>query len=193
MKTFTSNKQIAYEARYWWLSLITGILFIITGFWVFRTPVESYLMLAVLFSVVFFVNGIIEIYTAISERKETDGWGWILAGGILDLIIGFILMTYPAISISILPFIVGFGLMFRSIMAIGISINMQIYEVKNWGWMLFFGIIGLLFSIFLLMNPVIAGLSIVVWTAMAFLVIGFYKIWLAFQLRQLKKDLQKSN
>ncbi|MCW5921568.1 MAG: DUF308 domain-containing protein [Saprospiraceae bacterium] len=189
MNTTSFINQSAYAVRHWWASMLLGILFIVTGFLVLRTPVESYMALAMLFSVAFVANGILEIYMAVSERKETRGWGWILAGGIIDLLIGIMLVSNPLLSMTVLPFVVGFGLMFRSMMAIGVSINLQILAVKNWGWLLFFGIAGLLFSFFLLRYPVYAGLTVVVWTAMAFFSIGIFRIWLAFQLRQLKKQL----
>lgn len=181
--------QIVYTTRHWWISLLLGIFFLVTGFLVLRTPVESYLALAALFSVTFLVNGMFEIFTAISERKETQGWGWILAGGIIDLAIGVMLVSNPMLSLTVLPFVVGFGLMFRSMMAIGVSISLQGIGIKNWGWLLFFGITGLIFSFFLLRHPVFAGMTVVVWTAMAFFSIGIFRIWLAFRLKELNKQI----
>lgn len=142
--------------------------------------------LATLFSVTFLVNGIFEIYSAISMRKETQGWGWILAGGIIDVLVGIILVSNPLLNLTVLPFVVGFGLMFRSMMAIGVSFDLNSFGVKGWGWLLAMGIAGLIFSFFLIRNPVFAGITVVIWTAMAFFCIGIFKIGLAFQLKKLK-------
>ena len=92
-------KTVKTAINYWWVSLLSGIFFVIVGIWVFKTPLESYLALAILFSVAFFVSGIFEITYAVSNRSQLEGWGWALTGGIIDLILGFILMSNPAITL----------------------------------------------------------------------------------------------
>ena len=178
-------KTLKNATKYWYLSLILGVLFIITGILVLRTPLESYLTLSILFSVTFFVNGIFEIVYSISNRRQLDNWGWVLAGGVVDLLFGLWLMSSPLVSITILPFVVGFMLMFRSFAAIGFAVDLKSFGVKEWGWLLALGILGMLFSFVLLWNPMIAGFTIVMWTALAFLTIGVFKIFLSFKLKQL--------
>jgi uncharacterized membrane protein HdeD (DUF308 family) len=178
-------KTLKNATKHWYLSLILGVLFIITGILVLRTPVESYLALSILFSVTFFVNGIFEIGYSVTNRKELDNWGWVLAGGVVDLLFGIWLMSSPLVSITVLPFFVGFMLMFRSFAAIGFAVDLKSFGVKEWGWLLALGILGMLFSFVLLWNPMIAGFTIVMWTALAFLTIGVFKIFLSFKLKQL--------
>lgn len=188
----TLIKTLKEATKHWYLSLILGILFIVTGILVLRTPVESYLALSVLFSVTFLVNGFFEIVYSITNRKQLDNWGWVLAGGIVDLLFGAWLMWSPMVSVAILPYFVGFMLMFRSFTAIGFSIDMKSFGIKDWGWLLAFGILGLIFSIILIWNPLLAGLTIVMWTASAFITIGFFKIFLAFKLKQLNTFVKKA-
>lgn len=183
----------AYSSRHWWVGLLSGILFLIVGVWVMLTPLESFLVLATLFAVMFLINGVIEIVTAILERKVAHAWGWRLAGGIFDLVIGIILVANPMLNFAVLPFIVGFGVLFRSVMAIGDSIKMRGYAIGSWGWLLALGIIGLLFSFILLRNPILAGMTVVVWTSLAFSTIGVFSIWFAFALRALGKAGQTSD
>jgi uncharacterized membrane protein HdeD (DUF308 family) len=54
--------------KHWWISLLPGILFILTGIWVSLTPLASYVALSILFSMLFFVNGVLEILFAIVNR-----------------------------------------------------------------------------------------------------------------------------
>lgn len=178
-------KTLKSAVKHWYLSLILGILFIITGIWVILTPLESYLALSMLFSVTFFVNGFFEIVYSVSNRKLIDNWGWVLAGGIVDLLFGFWLMSSPLISIAVLPFVIGFILMFRSFSAIGFAIDMKSFGVKDWGWLLAIGILGMLCSFILLWNPMLAGLTAVIWTSSAFMAIGVFRIWLSFKLKAL--------
>jgi uncharacterized membrane protein HdeD (DUF308 family) len=173
----------------WWISLLLGILYIIVGIWVFQTPLESYISLSIIFSIFIFISGILEIVFSISNRKEIDGWAWYLMGGILDLIIGILLVSNPLMTMVILPFYVGFWLLFRGIMAIGVSIQSKSFGITNWGWMLLSGIATTIFSILVLANPVFGGFSIVYMTAFAFIMIGIFRIFLGFDLKRIKNNL----
>lgn len=185
--TILSSAQSAIKN--WWISLLIGVLYIIAGVWVFQTPLASYISLSILFSAFILVSGVFQIAFAISNRNEIQGWGWYLAGGIIDLIIGILLITHPLMTMAILPFYVGFWLLFQGFMAIGLSFQLKSVSVPSWGWLLFLGILTLLFSFLLLANPVFAGLSIVYMTAMAFVTAGVFRIILAFNLKKLKNSL----
>lgn len=181
------NNNLLQSAKYWYLILILGIILVIVGIWVFSTPVLSFTTLSLLFAMSFFVTGILEIIYAIGNRKEMANWGWSLVGGIIDLLIGILLMSLPLTSMMFLAYYVGFGILFRSVMAIGNAIDLKKLRVGDWGYFLFLGILGLLFSFILIWNPVFAGLTIVFYTGMAFIIMGIFQIYLSFRLRKIKK------
>ncbi|WP_452229153.1 HdeD family acid-resistance protein [Lacinutrix sp. MEBiC02404] len=179
--TILSSAQAA--VKNWWISLLLGILYIIAGVWVFQTPLASYVSLSIVFSIFIFASGISQIVFSISNKNDIQGWGWYLAGGILDLIIGILLISHPLMTMAILPFYIGFWLLFQGFMAIGLSFQFKSAGIPSWGWLLFLGILTLLFSFLLLANPVFAGLSIVYMTGMAFVTAGLFRIALAFHLK----------
>ena len=185
MSNQATFKTLKSAIQYWWVSLLLGVLFILLGLWVLKTPLQSYLALSMLFSISFFVSGIAEIFYAVSNKDHLDGWGWILTGGIVDLLIGILLIPNPALSMLILPYFIGFGVMFRSIMAVGQSFELKTYGGGEWVWLLLLGILGLLFSFILLWNPLFAGMTIVMWTALAFITIGIFRILVSFKLKKL--------
>ena len=92
-------KTAVNSGKYWYLPMITGIIFVSVGVWLLRPPLGSYVTLAMLFSFTFLIAGLIEIIYAISLRKVIDSWGWSLAGGIVDFLIGVLLVSQPEISI----------------------------------------------------------------------------------------------
>ncbi len=53
-------------------------------------------------------------------------------GGLLSLAAGIILIIYPGISIVILPFVVGFTLLFLSFLLMGFSFEMKNLGILNW-------------------------------------------------------------
>lgn len=179
-------KTIKNTVRYWYMPLITGIIFILVGIFVFVTPLESYLTLSVFFSISFLVSGIFEVFFAVSNRKEMDNWGWFLVSGIFYLLTGIILVMNPEISITILPLFIGFTILFSSIHAIGIAYDLKNYGIMDWGNLAIIGFLGLLFSFFLIWNPVFTGISLIVWTGLAFVSIGIFGIYVSVKLKKLK-------
>ena len=184
-------KVIKNSVKHWYLPLITGILFIAVGILVFATPAESYVALSVIFSISFLITGAFDIFFSISNRNEMEGWGWDLSLGILSLLVGVLMIIHPEISMVTLPFFVGFVLLFRSIMAIGVSLELRNYYILDWGYLLAIGILGTVFSLILLWNPAFAGLSLVIWTALAFIALGAFSIYLSLKLKKLH-DIPKT-
>ena|SRR5690554_5133824 len=189
MKNLNLKTSIG-SVKYWYLPLITGIIFILVGIWVFRTPLGSYITLALLFSLTFLVAGLIEIIYAVANRKEIDSWGWSLAGGLVDLFIGILLVSQPQVSIAFLPIYIGFGILFRSAVAIGWALELKRQKIMDWGNLLGIGILGSIFAFIILWNPLFAGMTLVIYTGIAFLLVGLFQVYHALRLRKIKKALQ---
>ena len=104
--------------------------------------------------------------------------------GVIDFAIGALLVSQPAISMIVLPFYIGFAILFRSMLAIGWAIEIRRQATQNWGYLLVVGILGVIFSLIMIWNPVFAGMTIVFYTGWAFIVIGAFNVYLAFKLRK---------
>ena len=189
MKTFL--KTVNNAIKYWYIFLIIGILFTALGLYVFATPLESFITLALFFSLSFIFSGLSEIMFASFNHKEVDNWGWILASGVISLLLGIIMTVRPEISMATLPFYIGFIVLFRSLMAISTAIDLQNYDASNYNGLLLLGILGLIFSFVMLWNPIFAGMTLVFWTGAALLSIGIYNIFFAFKLRRIHKTHQE--
>lgn len=180
-------KSIRKSARYWFIPLIVGILFIILGGYTIATPLKSYLALAVLFSLSFLITGTSEVIFAFVNRKEIENWGWSLSLGIITAIIGVLLIINPAVSLVTLPFYVGFLVLTRSIGAIGFALDLKNYGVLDWGNLMVLGVLGVLLSFTLTWNPVFAGMTVVFWTGLALISGGLFSIYFAFKMKKIRK------
>ncbi|WP_251619846.1 HdeD family acid-resistance protein [Odoribacter lunatus] len=169
--------------KYWWLMLIVGILSILCGIWVFRHPVQSYFALAMYFCIMFILFGISEIINATSYQRVKN-WGWSLAMGIIDLIIGLIFLSNLNWAIDILPYAVGFILMFLGIDFIGWSTQMQTHKITNWGWVLTGGILTLIFAFLIIFHPLFGIFNIIIWTGLAFIFGGLSSVIFSLTVRK---------
>lgn len=179
--------KIDYAVKNWWLSLLLGLLYVGVGICLMFAPLSSYFALSILFSVSILVSGIFELIFALSNRKNVSSWGWYLAGGIIDLILGIYLVTFPLMSMEVIPFVVAFWLMFRGFTFTGYSMDLKRYGTKEWGWYMAFGILAILCSLAIIWQPGLGALSIVYMLSFAFLIIGFFRIMLAFELKGIHK------
>jgi uncharacterized membrane protein HdeD (DUF308 family) len=184
-------ETIRSDVKNWWWFLITGILFIIAGVVIYARPLDGYVGLSVLFSVVILSSGFGQIFFSLSNSGILKGWGWILVSGILDLAIGTYLLMYPVMTMATLPYFVGFWLVFRSFYLMGASFDLRDLNSGGWGWLLFGGIVVLVLGFLVIYYPVAGAVGIVAVSGSAFIVGGFLNIYLAFQLKNLKTDVSQ--
>ena len=184
-------KSIRRSVKHWKIPLILGILFILCGIGVIMSPQDSYLTLSILFSLSFLVSGIIETFFALQNTKNLNGWGWYLVSGLISLIMGIFLLMYPALSMSILPLVVGFTLLFRSFELLGFAFEEKEAGVLNWGNLAIVSVLSIILSFILIANPVFTGISLVVFTGLSFISTGISSVILSFNLKKLKGSAQK--
>ncbi len=185
----TIFKEIKEAVKYWWLLLLTGLILVAVGIWVFTSPATAYLSLSFLFGASILSIGFFETVFSISARKSLKGWGWTLASGILDIVIGTYLLIYPAVTMAILPFVLGFWLLFRGFSAIGFSLEMKSYGDLNWGWFLLFAIGIIFFAFMILAVPAFGVANIIAWTGLSFIFAGVFRIIIAFRLKKWKSEM----
>ena len=175
MKTIFDELQ--QEVKNWWISLILGILYVIVAISLMFSPLSGYAVLSILFSV----------SMLLSNRRRVSSWGWYLAGGIIDMILGFYLIAYPMLSMEVIPFIIAFWLMFRGFSSVGYAMDLKRYGTRDWGWYVAFGILAVICSLIILWQPAVGALYAVYMISFAFLIIGFFRIMLSFELKNLHK------
>jgi uncharacterized membrane protein HdeD (DUF308 family) len=176
---------IVSTLKHWYLPLIVGILFIVLGCYIFTVPLDAYVTLAYLFSISFIIAGLAEIYFAYGNKDILDGWGWYLTSGILTLLLGIYLVMNPSISAIVLPYVVGFAMLFRSFQGLGFALDLKKLGL-SWGTPAFISVLAILFSFLLIAQPLFTGLSLVVMTALAIIVVGIFSISLSLTLKKIK-------
>lgn len=182
-------KSFKNSIKYWYIPLIIGIILIACGIYTLTVPLSAYLTLSVLFSLSFIFIGLLDTVFAIQNSKYLNGWGWYLVGGLLSLAMGIYLIIHPDISVTILPYVVGFTVMFRSFYLLGISFDLKEIGILSWGNVAIASVLGIILSLLLLANPVFSGISLVVITALSFIFVGISSIILSFNLKKVKDFL----
>lgn len=177
--------------RYWWLMLVTGLLLLSIGILIFVYPQQSYLGLALLFGWVMLLSGLFQIALTASNRHFLTGRGWMLAGAIIEIVLGFILIFNIALSEATMPVFLGFWLLFRGFNAIGLGGDMDAMEIRGSGWTIASGVLLLLCALWILFQPLVFGTqAVIIWVGISLLLAGLASCALALQLRKAHRCLQ---
>lgn len=92
------------------VSIITGVLSILTGALLLAFPLGGILALTTVLAAYFLVAGAVKLYFGIRARPA-DGWGWLTAGGALSALLGlFIVIGLPGSAFWVLGLMLGIDL-----------------------------------------------------------------------------------
>jgi uncharacterized membrane protein HdeD (DUF308 family) len=110
---------------HFWMQFVSAVLSIVVGVLFIRNPGVAVTTLALLLIIFFIVEGIAKIVFALSVRPMQN-WGWILASGVLGLVLGVWLMMNPALSIVFLGLFIGIQLI-----AEGVAIGWMAWSLRK--------------------------------------------------------------
>jgi uncharacterized membrane protein HdeD (DUF308 family) len=179
-------KTVQGTVRNWWMSLIIGILSLLFGVIFILQSVDGLCTLTYLFTIGFTITGIFEIVFALSNNDFITGWGWGLAGGILDILLGVMLLFTPGATPTMMVYIVGFWIMYKSICGIGISCDLKRLLVDGWNWLLILSILCLLLSFTFILSPMLTSKFILITAVVAFFLYAVFRIYLSIKFKSLK-------
>ncbi len=95
-------------------SLILSLLYIAAGVLLLIYPVVGILSLTILISVLFFIQGIFQLFWACSEKSKHSGW-WVFSG-LLSIAIALIVwFGWPETAVWFIGLLVGVNLLFTGI------------------------------------------------------------------------------
>jgi uncharacterized membrane protein HdeD (DUF308 family) len=97
-----------------WLQLISAALSVVVGFLFLRDPAVGVGTLVMLMSVFFMIEGISKTVFSLTIRPFPN-WGWVLASGILGILIAVWLLANPGMSLLLLGILIGIQLISEGI------------------------------------------------------------------------------
>jgi uncharacterized membrane protein HdeD (DUF308 family) len=106
-------------------SLISAILGIAVGAVLVFWPLHGIVSLTLVLIAFFVIEGVATIMFALDHRRQLSGrWGWMLASGIVDLILaGIILDGLPGSTAWALGLLVGINMVFGGLALIGMALH----------------------------------------------------------------------
>lgn len=178
----TSRFNYFGASKYWWMVLIIGILMVICGFAYWFWPVAGYAVASQIFGWMLVLAGIVQLCVSAGPDHPRD-WGWWLAGGIIDLFIGFMLVRSIILSEVVFPYFIAIVFLFWGINAI---INAVSSRRRYWWLYLINGILLMTIGFFFIEAGWVQDMMMVSFlTSLAFIYWGFSVAMVSYDMRPL--------
>jgi uncharacterized membrane protein HdeD (DUF308 family) len=143
--------------------------------------VDTYLVLVQLLGLWWLISGILDIVHIFTDKTA---WGWKLFMGIVSILAGGAILTYPIASAVLLPkiFVLVLGIWG---LFYGIILLINAFRGAGWGAGIL-GILGLVFGGILIANYTVPGMGLsMLWAGAVWAVIGgIVLIFQAFRMRK---------
>ncbi|MFC0242760.1 HdeD family acid-resistance protein [Rhodopseudomonas telluris] len=114
----------ARQAPGFWWSLISAILAVAAGVVLIAMPVQGILTLTFVIGIYFLAEGVATIMYALQHRgRLSERWGWMLAAGVLDILVAFIIISgWPGTAAWAIGLLVGINLVFGGTSLIALAL-----------------------------------------------------------------------
>jgi uncharacterized membrane protein HdeD (DUF308 family) len=109
---------------FWW-SLLSAALGIIVGAMLLASPVTGALSLTLVLIAFFLIEGVVSIMFALDHRRELSGqWGWMLMSGIIDLVLAMMIFAgLPSTAAWAVGLLVGINMIFGGTALIAMALH----------------------------------------------------------------------
>jgi uncharacterized membrane protein HdeD (DUF308 family) len=175
-----AREAVAEAARYWWLFLVTGIIWLLVSIIILRFDYKSVAAISILFGVIVLFFGVNELFAVFA----THGW-WRIGHGLLGVIfvvIGIVAFVHPGDTFKALAAVISFFFIFKGFFDIIVSIATK-EESSVWWLLLTAGIVEVLIGFWAAGYYGRSAVLLVAWVGISALFRGITEIVFAFKLR----------
>lgn len=136
-----------------WGTIVIGILLVLCGMFFIIRPGMTLITVTIFMGAALLVTGIYNIISYIRFRNNTDASGWIIAYGIIDIIVGLMFLIQPLAMAAVIPWFVAIFFAIFGVFEIVGAFRLKKAGLRAWGWMIFSGIMSILCAIVLFVYP----------------------------------------
>ena len=170
----------------WWTFTLIGILLVVFGAWTFISRTDAdFVGMTTLFIFLFIINGNLEIYFALSNRRVIPSWGGMLAFGVIELLLGLMLAANPPEAVFVFQIYVGFWLLSRGMLLVLAALDLDQLGFKP-DWMVFLigGVLTTGLGIGVFLQSQVGFGTVVAWTGLAMILAGAFSVLFSFKVKK---------
>lgn len=174
--------QVRQLGRLWWLPVGLGVLSIIVGAIVLAKPDNSLRAFAVIVGIFVLLDGIVELVSAFGGETTNRGLAVLL--GLLNLIVGILLIRHPIAGVQAVALFLGIWL----IAAGAVRVAMASARAGNRLTWLLIAALEVVFGLVIVASPHIGFTTLALIVGIGFIANGIAVLGLGLLLRTVKHD-----
>ena len=177
------------------LTIISGILMVLSGVFCFVNPGQTFLALAFIIGIVMVINGIIHTMAYLIGRgfhNRGDNNGWILTDALITLLLDILVLCNQLVADTVIPMVFGMWILVSGILRIEAATRIdRVRKRANFMTTLLTGILTVIIGIFGFINPLVMLLSTTVLLGIFLVMEGVNIIELGIHMPHEKKSYVK--
>jgi uncharacterized membrane protein HdeD (DUF308 family) len=171
----------ALLAQNWWAIALRAVFAIVFGLIALVVPGATILSLVLFFSAYMLVDGVLGIIAAARAAGRDQRWGLLVLEGLLNVATGVVAFVWPGLTAVVFVLMLAVWSLLTGILMVVAAFRLN--PAFGRGWLIFSGIVSVLFGVALAIAPVV-GLVVLTWWLGAYAVaFGITLLVLAFKLR----------
>ena len=185
------NRLAVVLSRSWWLLLLRGIVAILFGLMTWSQPGISLAALVLLFGAYAFVDGVLNVWTAVSGRGDHEHWWVLFLGGLIGIGTGILTFAVPGLTALIVLFYIAIWAITTGTLDIVAAIRLR-KEIEGEWMLILSGLASVVFGVLLMAHPGAGALAVLWLIATYAFVAGVLLVLLAFRVRRLGSHLARA-
>ena len=176
-------------SSHWWVLLLRGVFAILFGIVAYGWPGMTLATLLTFFGAFVFVDGVFNVFHAVSDRKEHEHWWVLLLEGLLGIAFGVITFQAPEITATVMILYIAFWAMASGILRIILAVRLR-KEIEGEWWMVLSGLVSVVFGVLMMARPGAGALAVLWVVAIWSIVGGVFLVILSFKVKGLGGRLE---
>ncbi|MBQ0824062.1 HdeD family acid-resistance protein [Microvirga terrae] len=173
-------------AQNWWALALRGVFAIIFALIAFFSPGATLLSLVWVFAAYMLVDGVFGIVAAVRAASNNQRWGLLILEGILNILVGVVAFIMPGLTVLFFVTLMAVWSLITGVLMIVAAFKLN--PTYGRGWLIFSGIVSVLFGVALLLAPLVGAVVLTWWLGAYALVFGISLLVLAFKLKGHKDE-----
>ena len=169
-------------SRYWWMTVLRGLFWILFGVVIFARPGISLLSLTLALGIVIFADGVLNVVNAFAGRKVHEDWWVLLLVGLTGIGIGALTFYSPQTTALALVFYVAIWAIATGLLQIAAAIRLR-RQLAGEVWWILAGIASVIFGVLLIVQPAAGALTLLWLFAVYAIAFGVLLVLLALRVR----------
>lgn len=167
--------------RHSWLFLLQAVLMVVAGLVAMIYPLLTSLAVSFFLGWMLVVAGAVQGITLVATSRVPHFWLQLISA-VLSVVTGILFIRNPGVGVATLALLLVIFFMVEGFAKVLFALTVR--PLRNWGWVLVSGLIGIGLAVFLILNPLLSLVALGIFIGLQLLSEGLAIGWMVWSFRK---------